>query len=128
MFLRAAGNGRKTLISRRSSRSVAHFFRTSFVCRDNSYQGGFDMEVRQSAVNRTAGFEDFVEHFYLDANAKVTVGYGHMLADSDAAASTPMKLDGNPASEQDKRDEWTLINSKEPGHRASYYKQFTKLA
>lgn len=86
------------------------------------------MEVRQSAVDRTAGFEDFVEHFYLDTNAKVTVGYGHMLAHAEAAASTPMKLDGEAASEQDKRDEWTLIKSKEPGHKASYYKQFTKLA
>jgi len=86
------------------------------------------MEVRQSAVDRTAGFEDFVEHFYLDTNAKVTVGYGHMLSDADAAASIPMKLDGNAASKKDKRDEWTLIDSKEPGHKASYYKQFTKLA
>lgn len=85
------------------------------------------MEIRQSAVDRTAGFEDFVEHFYLDPKVKVTVGYGHMLADADAAASAAMKLNGNDATEKDKRDEWALIKSKDPGHPASYYKQFTKL-
>lgn len=85
------------------------------------------MDVRQSAVDRTAGFEDFIEHFYLDTKSKVTVGYGHMLANADAAASAAMKLNGNDATEKDKREEWTLIKSKDPGHPASYYKQFTKL-
>jgi hypothetical protein len=50
-----------------------------------------------------------------------------MLAGTNAAAAAAMKLDGEDATEQDKRDEWTLIKSKEPGHLASYYKQFTKL-
>src|SRR3712207_5090478 len=85
------------------------------------------MEVRDSAVERTAGFEGYVEHFYLDTKGKVTVGYGRMIADASAAAALPMKVGGEDASDKAKRDEWTLIKSKPAGHPASYYKQFTEL-
>lgn len=85
------------------------------------------MKVRDSAVERTAGFEGFVEHFYLDSKGKVTLGYGRMVADADAAAALPMKDGGRDAADKAKRDEWALIKSKPAGHPASYYKQFTKL-
>lgn len=85
------------------------------------------MDVRDSAVERTAGFEGFVEHFYLDTKGKVTVAYGRMIPAPDAAVALPMKLAGNDATDKAKRDEWALIKSKPTGHPASYYKQFTKL-
>jgi GH24 family phage-related lysozyme (muramidase) len=85
------------------------------------------MEVRDSAVTRTAGFEAFVEHFYLDTVGKVTIGYGRMIPTADAAAALPLKDNGSDAEEDAKRDEWALIKSKPAGKPASYYKQFTKL-
>jgi GH24 family phage-related lysozyme (muramidase) len=85
------------------------------------------MDVRESAVTRTAGFEAFVEHFYLDTAGKVTIGYGRMVPNADAAADLPLKKNGSDAEEDAKRDEWTLIKSKPAGKPASYYKQFTKL-
>src|SRR5437762_14221309 len=85
------------------------------------------MEIRQSAVERTAGFEDFVGHLYLDSKGNVTVGYGHKLADPDSAASVHLKRNGNEATDKTKRDEWTTMKSQEVGHPASYYEQFTTL-
>lgn len=86
------------------------------------------MIVRDSAVDRTAGFEGFVEHFYLDTTGNVTIGYGHMVPTAAAAAALPLKDEnGRDATAQAKRDEWTLIKSKPPGKRPSYYKPFTKL-
>lgn len=86
------------------------------------------MNVRDSAVERTAGFEAFVEHMYLDTKGKVTVGYGNMLATASAATKVPFeKENGKPPTAQEVEAEWTLIASKEAGKKASYYKQFTKL-
>src|SRR5690242_12047741 len=85
------------------------------------------MKVRDTAVDRTAGFEVFVGYLYLDTKAKVTVGYGRMLPNADAATSIPLKKGGNDASNKEKRGEWTTMNEQEAGHVASYYKQFTSL-
>lgn len=85
------------------------------------------MDIRQSAIDRTAGFESFIGYFYLDTNGYVTVGYGHMVPDQDAAAALPLKVDGADATANAKRNEWTVINSKDAGHPASYYQQFTTL-
>lgn len=85
------------------------------------------MDVRDSAVARTASFEAFIEYFYLDTVGKVTIGYGRMVPNANAAAGLPLKKNGSDAEEDAKRDEWTLIKSKPKGRPASYYKQFTKL-
>jgi GH24 family phage-related lysozyme (muramidase) len=85
------------------------------------------MQIRQSAVDRTAGFETFVGYVYLDTNGYVTVGYGRMLPDADSATAIPFKLNGSDATSDAKRQEWTTMNSQEAGHVASYYKQFTQL-
>ncbi|MCP3367759.1 glycoside hydrolase family protein [Bradyrhizobium cajani] len=85
------------------------------------------MDVRESAVTRTAGFEAFVEHFYLDTVGKVTIGYGRMVPNADAAVDLPLKKNGSDADDDAKRDEWALIKSKPAGKPASYYRQFTKL-
>jgi GH24 family phage-related lysozyme (muramidase) len=85
------------------------------------------MDIRQSAVDRTASFEDFVGYMYVDTTGNVTIGYGHMLPDADSATSIPLKRNGAPATAQQKRNEWTTMHSKEPGHPARYYKQFTTL-
>lgn len=85
------------------------------------------MDVRQTAVDRTAEFEGFVPHFYLDTKGKVTVGYGRMLPNADAAASLPMKLKGLDATDKAKRDEWTTMSVQKAGQPASYYKQFSTL-
>ncbi len=86
------------------------------------------MDVRERAVDRTAGFEKFIEHMYLDTKGKVTVGYGHMLESATAATAVPfMKADSSKPTNQEVKDEWALINSKEAGKGAGYYKQFTKL-
>lgn len=85
------------------------------------------MEIRQSAIDRTAGFETFIGYVYLDTNGYVTVGYGHMLPDADSATSIPFKVNGADASDQAKRAEWVTMKSQEAGHVASYYEQFTTL-
>ena len=87
------------------------------------------MDVRDSAIKRTAGFEAFVEHMYLDTKDKVTVGYGNMLASASAATEVPFKkANGTAPTTQEIEADWTLIKSKEAGKKASFYKQFTKLA
>lgn len=85
------------------------------------------MQIRQSAIDRTASFETFIGYVYLDTNGYVTVGYGHMLPDADSTTAIPLKLNGANASDKAKRSEWTTMESQEPGHDASYYKKFTKL-
>jgi GH24 family phage-related lysozyme (muramidase) len=88
---------------------------------------GEHMDIRQSAIDRTAGFESYVGYFYLDTTGNVTVGYGHMVPDADTATSIALKLNGADASDQAKKDEWNTIHSKDSGHVASYYQQFTTL-
>jgi GH24 family phage-related lysozyme (muramidase) len=85
------------------------------------------MDIRQGAIDRTASFEAFVGYMYLDTNAYVTVGYGRMLPNADSATGVPFMLNGAPASDQQKRDEWTNMHGQDPGHVASYYQQFTTL-
>jgi GH24 family phage-related lysozyme (muramidase) len=107
---------------------VLHLEAQHLTCVGSSiHQGGIKLDVRQSAIDRTAGFEAFVSHMYLDTGGKVTAGYGHMLPNALAVSAIVMKLNGNNAIQKDKEKEWTLIKSKEVGHPASYYKQFTKL-
>jgi GH24 family phage-related lysozyme (muramidase) len=86
------------------------------------------MDLRQTAIDRTAKFEKFIEHMYLDSVGKVTVGYGTMLPNAAAAQAIPFsKATGGTVSVQEIKDEWTLISTKDVGHAAGYYKQFTKL-
>lgn len=85
------------------------------------------MEVRESAIDRTAGFEEFVGHLYLDTGGNVTVGYGHMVPTAAAMAALSMTKGGKPAAKQEKEAEWTEIKKQAKGYKASYYKQFCKL-
>lgn len=85
------------------------------------------MDIRQTAVDRTAGLEKFVGYLYLDTAGKVTVGYGRMLPDSDSATSIALKSKGAEATEKAKQDEWTKMSTQDVGHPASYYKKFTTL-
>jgi GH24 family phage-related lysozyme (muramidase) len=86
------------------------------------------MNLRQSAIDRTERFESLCSHFYLDTLGNVTVGYGRLVADADAATALPLtKADGSAASDDDKRAEWTNIHGQEAGHPASYYKKYATL-
>jgi len=86
------------------------------------------MEIRQSAIDRTEGFESFVEYFYLDSNGNVTIGYGHLVANADDAISLSMnQQDNTAASARQIRNAWTTISGKDYPHVASYYKQFTTI-
>jgi GH24 family phage-related lysozyme (muramidase) len=85
------------------------------------------LDIRQSAVDRTAGFEAFVGYLYLDSKGNVTAGYGHKLADANSAVGVHLKKNGKEATDKVKRDEWTTMKSQAVGHPASYYEQFTTL-
>jgi hypothetical protein len=57
------------------------------------------MDIRQTAVDRTAGFESFVGYMYLDTTGNVTIGYGRMLPSAGSATSIALKLNGAPATD-----------------------------
>jgi GH24 family phage-related lysozyme (muramidase) len=80
-------------------------------------------------LERTRRFEGAISHLYLDTVGAVTVGVGRMLPSAEAAAKIDFwrNMDEKLASEQEKKDEWTLIFGKEKGKSAGWYKQFTTL-
>ena len=86
------------------------------------------MDLRETAVSRTKGFEAFCEHFYLDTAGNVTVGYGRMLPNAAATAGLSLsKADGITASAQEKSAEWIAIKAQPVGKPASWYKKHCTL-
>ncbi|MFF3708885.1 lysozyme family protein [Streptomyces phaeochromogenes] len=80
-------------------------------------------------VARTRRFEASIPHLYLDTVGAVTVGVGHMLPSADAAAAVDLlrNSDGKPATEAEKRADFTSVAQRVKGKPASFYKQYTQL-
>lgn len=83
------------------------------------------MEIRQSAIDRTKGFEKFIAYLYLDINRKVTLGYGHMVPSTSDMDDITMSDGGAVATSAAKRAAWTTIKDKTAGSPASSYEQYT---
>ncbi len=72
--------------------------------------------------------EGVVSHLYLDTVGLVTVGIGRMLpSPGDCATLGFVRLDGSPAVDEEKREEWLTVKAMEKGHVASFYEPHCKL-
>lgn len=80
-------------------------------------------------IQRTKRFEGNVPHMYLDTEGNVTVGVGKLLAGADSATLLPFvhRLDGKPATAEEKRLEWTTIHRLKKARNPSYYAPHTTL-
>jgi len=85
------------------------------------------MDLRQSAIDRTKNFEQFIPHFYLDSTGHVTIGYGELISSANEAAGLVMASGSSAATAKEKRDAWAQIKGKPQGYKASWYAQFTTI-
>ena len=83
------------------------------------------MDIRQSAIDRTKGFEEFIAYLYLDTKGKVTLGYGHMVPSATDMDDITMSDGGAAATSAAKRGAWTTIKGKNAGSLPSSYEQYT---
>lgn len=86
------------------------------------------MDIRQSAIDRTALFESFIPHFYLDTKNRVTVGCGEMIPSSgDAESLTLYRQDGSDADDGEKSSSWTTVSTAAKNKPATWYGKLTTI-
>lgn len=73
--------------------------------------------------------EGSISHMYLDTVGKVTIGVGNMLPDVESAEALPFVTQKHmePASKNEIRREFELVQQQKTGLIASSYRQYTKL-
>lgn len=86
-------------------------------------------DLMPMAVEYLKAHEGVVNHMYLDVVGLVTIGVGFMIPTHFAADNLDVvrRVDGVPATTEEKADEWRAIRALKEGRQAKWYKQFTKL-
>jgi GH24 family phage-related lysozyme (muramidase) len=92
---------------------------------------GFTTGEKNIILPALTEYEKKKDFMYVDSTGNVTTGIGFKLATESAAASYPfLTLDDDPATDEQKRAEWRLINShysSTGNHTADWYEDFTTL-
>ncbi|MEP0190369.1 MAG: hypothetical protein ABJP70_07100 [Erythrobacter sp.] len=92
--------------------------------------------AKSRAARMIASHESFIPHMYLDSVSYVTVGYGKMMPNANAAASLTFVnksvSPNRPATPAEKRAEWQTIQARSPqgteiNYAAGHYRQYTSL-
>lgn len=100
-----------------------------FALEDKS--AGFTTGEKNIILPALTEYEKKKDFMYVDSTGNVTTGIGFKLATESAAASYPfLTLDDDPATDEQKRAEWRLINSyysSTGNHTADWYEDFTTL-
>ncbi|WP_434519510.1 hypothetical protein [Pseudomonas sp. NFX1] len=109
-----------------SKSSITASVKLLFPLEDKS--GGFTTREQEAIEKSLKVFEGNTDFLYLDSEGKVTVGVGFMLPDESSALALPfLDFDDNPASDEQKREEWRTVHALATGHSAGWYEDSTNL-
>ncbi len=92
--------------------------------------------AKSRAARMIASHESFIPHMYLDSVSYVTIGYGKMMPDANAAAGLNLisknARPNRPATDAEKRAEWQVMQALSPqgtaiNYAAGHYRQYSSL-